>query len=158
MNFEQKINRWAEIELRRNLDHLILEDSDGRLFAFGEFTLIPHDNACEVYRNNELQGRFSNRSIALSWCVARQKNIMDLAVHIEKLDQHKQMLRNDIRVNRKLADKSRDLTHSRLIRSKLQSKLSSFEMIESALEKCVMRAKYLQTRGFVYETARSSAA
>ena len=37
MNQDQKLERFAERELRKNIDKLIIEDDEGGLIAFGKY-------------------------------------------------------------------------------------------------------------------------
>ena len=158
MTRDQKLQRWAEREIERNINHLILDDQDGCLLAFGEYSIVPCEDHVQVLRNGELLGCFSSRRIALSWCVSQRKKLLQLSERIDHTDAAVRALRQDIRARRALAARIRDRQQARVIMDKLQQKQWYMHMLQNELEKCAERAKYLQLRGSTHETARTRAA
>jgi predicted RNase H-like nuclease (RuvC/YqgF family) len=155
MNTEQKFARWAERELIRNIDHLILDQDDGSILAFGIYEIRPCAVGAEVWHDGEKLGQFSNRNVALSWCVAHHKNLLPFAQEIGFLDQHLSDLQADIAWSRCQQRQIRDLSTWEILNCKIQNKQSYAKMLEGQLTKCLRRAKYLQLRGFKNETART---
>jgi len=157
MTREQKLERWAEREVRRNWHTMIVNDNSGGYVAFGKYHLRPADQSVEVYTpGNDLAGTFSNKRTAISWCVADNHNQLSLAQSIKTLDTKKQTLSADIYCRRQMADRSRDNGFNEVVLTKLQPKVQQHALVDQELEKCLISAKYIQLRGFQNETARTS--
>ena len=157
MNKEQKLERFAEKELRRNMHILIVDDEKGGYIAFGSYYLKPKTNVFEVWSLSEdIIGTFSNKRTAISWCVADKFNQLNLAQEIKNLDRKKQSLSADIHCRQQVADRSRDQGFAEVVLTKLQPKVEQYTLLNTELEKCLNSAKYLQLRGFQNETARTS--
>jgi hypothetical protein len=155
MNVELKLKRWAERELQRNLDHLILEDDDGGLLAFGSYDIQRRDSVITVCQNSELLGEFGSRRVALSWCVAHHRNLYDFTQQIQVLDRQQRRLHQDLENENRRCNRAKNNWLHELITYKMQNKQQYLKNIENELEKCVRRAKYLQLRGSYNETART---
>jgi hypothetical protein len=157
MNQEQKLERWAEREFRRNVHTMIVNDELGGYIAFGRYHLRPLQQVFEVYASgNHLIGTFSNKRTAISWCVADKNNQLRLAQDIKNLDIKKQSLTADIYCRRQMAERSRDNKFSEVVLTKLEPKVQQHALVDQELEKCLNSAKYIQLRGFQNETARTS--
>lgn len=155
MTREQKLTRWAERELRRNINHLILDGPDGAILAFGVYSITPQTDGVHVSNGFDIDEWFQDRRTALSWCVARRLNLPGLAEHIRTLSQNRMNIAQDIRNARQRASRCQSAEYQDLVLTKLQSKIFTLRTIDSELEKCVYRAKYLQLRGINDETARA---
>lgn len=154
---KQKLEQWAEKEVRRNLHHLIVDDEQGGYVAFGKYYLSPQQQSVAVYnRSGDLISVFTNKRTAISWCVADNNNMLPLAQSIKALDRKKSNLSADINCRRTVADRSRNQGFSEMVLTKLQPKIQQYTMIDQELEKCLISAKYIQLRGFQNETARTS--
>lgn len=154
---EQKLECWAEREVRRNIHTMIVNDQSGGYVAFGRYHLRPAHEAVNVYMlGNILIGTFSNKRTAISWCVADNHNQLNLAQNIKILDTKKQTLSADIYCRRQMADRSQDTRFSEVVLTKLQPKVQQHTLVGQELEKCLNSAKYIQLRGFQNETARTS--
>lgn len=157
MTREQKLERWAEREVRRNIHNMIVDDESGGYVAFGRYHLRPAQQTFEVYTpGGNLIGSFSNKRTAISWCVADKYNQLKLAQNIRVLDIKKQALSADIYCRRQLAERSRDNGFSEVVLTKLQPKVQQHTWVDQELEKCLNSAKYIQLRGFQNEIARTS--
>jgi hypothetical protein len=157
MTREQKLERWAEREITRNINSIILEHQDGSILAFGTYDIRAQDNDSQVWQDNQLLGTFSTRAVALGWCVARKKHLLALEQEIEHLDRDRARIRDDIVGMRRARKKTQNQMHDDILESKIQHKFWYENMLNCRLEKCLMRAKYLQLRGFNNETARTRA-
>jgi len=154
MNKEQKLDRFAAREFKRNLDSTILKDQNDSYIAFGKYQLIPNKHQYEVRTiNNDLIAAFGNKRIAISWCVADKYNQINLAIYIKNLDRKKQEMSSDIQVSKAQADRSTNSDFVEVVLTKLQPKIEQFALLNNELEKCLNSAKYLQLRGFQNETA-----
>jgi hypothetical protein len=157
MKKEQKLERFAEREFKRNMHTLIIEDEEGGYIAFGRYRLIPRGHQFDVFTSSEdLIGSFSNKRIAMSWCVADKYNQLNLAHNIKNLDVKKQSMEADLYVTRSQADRTRNEGFAEVVLTKLQPKVERLSWLNNELEKCLNSAKYLQLRGFQNETARTS--
>lgn len=155
MTHEQKLERFANQQLQRNLDHMVISDDQGNHMAFGRYMIRPEQHVCKVYNINEdIIGTFSNKRTAMSYCVADKYRRYNLAVQIKNLDAKRQIIVNDITTQRGLADKSRNASFKEMVITKLAIKTEQLRAVENELEKCVISAKYLQLKGFQNETSR----
>jgi hypothetical protein len=153
---EQKLERFAERELKRNIHTMIVPDTAGGYVAFGKYYLIPVSQGYEVHNFDNIVGTFSNKRSAISWCVADNANNLNLAQTIKVLDKKKQILSADIHCRRAMAQHSRYQGFAEIVNTKIQPKIDSYNSLNAELEKCLNSAKYLQIRGFNNETARPS--
>jgi hypothetical protein len=158
MTREQKLHRWAQRELTLHLNDLILDDWQGGILAFGRYEIQSSDQEFVVTRDNELQGKFTTRRVALSWCVADNKHIWDLRQRIAVLDQQRHRLNQDINTRKQAQSRIQDGFRKNLVEDKLQNRHYQLANTNFELEKCLARAKYLQLRGSQNETARTRTA
>jgi hypothetical protein len=156
MNKTQKIELFAEKELKRNLDSLILPDDNGGYVAFGRYYLKPSEHGVVVSTWDREIHEFMNKRHAISWCVADHNNRIMLATRILSLDAKKRIVNSDVQLRRNIAERSRNESFYEGITTKLQPKIDTLEMLNNELEKCINSAKYLQIKGFTNETARTS--
>jgi len=159
MKYNQKLEQFAEREIKRMLHTMIVDDDDGGYIIFGRYHIVPDNGKYQIFSLSEdLIGTFSNKRIAMSWCVADKFNQLNLAQNIKYLDIKRQILSNDIYCSQKLAERSKHENTYEIINMKLQPKIERYTLLNNELEKCVNSAKYLQLRGFSNETARTSGA
>ena len=152
MNQEQKLERFAEKEFRRNLHNLIVEGEDGSIVVFGQYQISNNKQKffVETFTRDPIE--FGSKRTALSWCIADYKSQLRLANNILNLDRKKRQLANDIFCRKTLADRSRRQDFNDLVNTKIQKKISNYRAVDSELEKCVNLAKYIQIKGFNNET------
>lgn len=149
---QQKLERFAERELRRNMHSMIVPDEDGSLVVFGQFRLILAEHKYQVYNYTDLIGEFSTKKIAMGWCVAEKYRQLNLSRNIEILDRKRSILADDIACRQKQAERSQDASFTETVNTKIEPKIISLNSINRELEKCLISAKYLQIRGFNNET------
>jgi len=155
MTKEQKLERFAERELKRNIDSLILDDGDGCIIAFGRYYIEPVDTRFQVSTWDKTIHCFSSKKTAMSWCTADKYKHYNLSNMILVLDRKKQALAADIYCRKTLGDRGRTETFYEIINMKIQPKIDLYSSVVAELEKCVNQAKYMQIRGFNNETART---
>jgi hypothetical protein len=158
MNQEQKLDIWAEREIKRNLHTMIVADEEGGYVVFGRYYIVPGHQLYTVFSNDDKIGTFSSKRTALSWCVADKSQNITLARTILNLDQKKQQVSADIDCRSRMAQAGRTPEFQETVRTKLEPKIIMYKSISSELEKCVISAKYIQLRGFSNETARTGTA
>ena len=71
MNQEQKLERWAERELKRNIDKIILDDEEGGYIVFGRYLIDPQQHGFAVRTLDRDIHCFSSKRSAISWCIAK---------------------------------------------------------------------------------------
>jgi hypothetical protein len=157
MNTNQKLERWANREIPRHVDHMILEQ-DGQVLAFGRYLLERLDDGCAVYIDNQLMQVFGNRRTAMSWCVAHRLRQTTLAADILRWDIQRQDLQHEIAQRQRQIQRSQKTEFRDLVAVKLQPRQSMLSHAGQELEKCIKLAKYLQLKGFNNETLRTSGA
>ena len=85
MNQEQKIERWAERELQRNIHTIIIDDEEGGYIVFGKYHITPESNRFIVNTWDKEIHRFANKRTAISWCVADRVNHLNFLKHFHSL-------------------------------------------------------------------------
>lgn len=156
MTKNQKLEQFAERELRRNLSSLIIDDEEGGYIVFGMYRLAGKKTNVTVVTLDEKIINFSNKRTAISWCVADRHNHINLANVIRSLDTKKQILEADIRCRTGVADHCKHQDFYETVNTKIQPKVDMYNSVNRELEKCLNSAKYLQLKGFNNETARLS--
>ena len=157
MTRDQKLERFAQREVQRNIHTMIVSDEAGGYVAFGQYHLCPAASLFRVYNSAKyLMGEFSNKRIAISWCVADKNKNMRLAQDIKHLDSKRQQISADLTVTQKLVARTKDHEFAEIMITKMEPKAQLYAVLDNELEKCLNSAKYLQLRGFENETARTS--
>jgi hypothetical protein len=155
MNKEQKLENWAERELKRNLESIIIDDGKGCIVVFGRYHIEPVGTRfCVSTWDREIHS-FSSKKTAMSWCTADHQHQYNLSSAILTLDRKKQTLAADIYCRKTLGERGRHENFYEIVNMKIQPKIDLYNSVNTELEKCVNRAKYLQIRGFNNETART---
>lgn len=149
---EHKVERWAEYELRRNIEKIIVPDDCGGYIVFGRYRIYPSESGFTVSNWDRDVHTFGSKRAAMSWCVADKKNQFKLANEIISLDRKDQQLRADIHCRRGVASRGRHESFYEIVNMKIQPKIDVYNQVHSELEKCINQAKYLQIRGFSNET------
>jgi len=158
MNQEQKFEQWAERELIKNLDRAIFDDDNGGYIAFGKYNIKPTKHGVEVRDFSDMIHCFMNKRHAMTWCIVDNNGNYMMANRIIALDQKKQSLHSDIHTRRTLGERMQDANSRETVFLKISSKQETLTSINRELDKCIGYAKYLQTKGFTNETARTSRA
>ena len=156
MTREQKLERFAEREFKRNLDNMIVKENDGSYIVFGKYRVAQHLYGYMVSTWSDDIHCFDSKRNAVSWCVADKFNQLTLANTILNLDRRKQTLTADIYCRQSIGKRSQSTHSYEIINMKVQPKQILLNSVSSELEKCVNSAKYMQIRGFSNETARTS--
>jgi hypothetical protein len=154
MNKEQKLERWAEREIQRNIHNMIINDDNGGYVVFGRYHMEPAEAGFTIHTWDRFIHCFANKRTAISWCVADHINHINLANQILNLDRKQQILSADIHSRRSLGNRGRTEDFAEIVNTKIQPKIARHEMVSAELEKCINSAKYIQIRGFNNETAR----
>lgn len=150
---QHKVERWAEHELRRNIEKIIVPDDSGGYIVFGRYQIYPAALTGFTVRNwNRDIHTFGSKRAAISWCVADKQCQYRLADEIISLDCKDQQLSADIHCRRGVASKSQHENFYEIVNMKIQPKIDVYNQVHSELEKCINRAKYLQIRGYSNET------
>ena len=156
MNKEQKLERFAEREFKRNLDNMIVKEDDGSYVVFGKYHVTQQTHGYMVSTWSSDIHCFDSKRNAVSWCVADKFNQLTLANTILNLDRKKQTLTADIHCRQGVGRHSQSDHFYEIINMKVQPKQILLNSVSTELEKCVNSAKYMQIRGFSNETARTS--
>jgi hypothetical protein len=154
MNKEQKLERWAEKEIQRNIHNMIVSDDRGGFIAFGKYWLQPTDCGYLVKTWSDDVHEFSNKKTAISYCIADNNNLINLAIRIRTLDAKQQLLANDIHCRQLQCNQTRRQEFYDDVATKVEPTITRHRAILGELEKCINMAKYIQIRGFHNETAR----
>jgi hypothetical protein len=155
---DQEFEHWVTHEFRQRLPELIWRNEDGDYEAFGKYHIIPQNPGYRVFINDDDQGFFNSTRTAISWCVADKYQRYNLARELLTIDNMLANITNDIFVRASIASRSKTAQQKENIEIKLETKILHKRDLESQLNKCVNRAKYLQQKGFENETSRFGSA
>jgi len=151
---QPKVARWAEREITKYLDQIILPHNKKNISVFGRFDLRHRHDKVHVAEHGVNRATFSDVRTALSWCVAIKFHEINLARSIAVLDEQRRITDQDIKSRRDLALNSKHLQFRDTVLTKLENKIQYRANVASQLEKCINLTKYLQLKGFQNETAR----
>jgi hypothetical protein len=146
----EKLISFADQE-RDRLKKSIIFQRRNVYYIFETYQIESISNNCfYVYKNREFVEQFYSSSSALAWCIADKFNQIELAksIMVSNLDQ--QRLVADIELSQQLRNK-RTWSHD-LLNNKIHYKISRLNSVRSQLKKMIDQAKYLQNKGFKYET------
>lgn len=155
MTQNQKFERFAERELRKNIDNLIITDDKGDLIAFGRYYIESTATDHVVRTWDRVIHNFVSKRAALAWCSADNCQQYNLANLILILDRKKQALAADIYTRKSMGERGKHEVFYEIVNTKIQTKIDRYNSVSTELEKCVNQAKYIQIRGFNNETART---
>ena len=125
---QQKLDRWAERELKRHANHIIVTDDDGAVIVFGKYRIVTESDCARVYSWDREISRFSNKRVAMSWCTADIQNQYGLCNMIMILDRKKQTLAADIYCRSTVGRQSRSEDFYEITTTKIQPKNSSVQL------------------------------
>lgn len=154
MKQPERLIELARQELPRLADNLIVPtDSGYRVFA--RYSVERQQNMYQVRELDEIRGTFGSTRTALSWCIADKYRQYSLAQQILELDERSTWARQCIETRERLANTG-SKEFKNLVSVKIQHRRQIKYQIDQELEKCIIRAKYLQNRGFTNDTQRTS--
>jgi hypothetical protein len=155
VNANDKLERWAQRELERHLSKMIIQDAEGRVFAFGRYVIIWENHSARVIKHGDDVAVFSSKATAMTWCVADQHNRINLARHVRDLDLRKRMLQQDIYTRRTSAERSHSVDFRERTMTKISTKQNQLNQVQKQLEELMHQAKYMQLQGLPNETSRT---
>ena len=151
----QEIEQFVRAELKEVMSNMIWRDENGDYEVFGRYIISKiSSHLYEVKIHATTVGQFNSTKTALSWCIADKYRNYNLAREILNVDNILGNLTNDIFIRAAMANKTKNTQFREDIETKLETKIIRKRELETQLDKCVKRAKYLQQRGFNNETSR----
>jgi hypothetical protein len=154
MKPDQRLFRLAQQELEQLEPNLILKVGD-TYTAFGKYAITNCNGAVEVVYQDRSVGTFCNTKNAISYCIADNRNLLNLARRIKELDSRLQQTENGINCRTAVKDRAANTEMRELAAVKLQHRQARQKWIKAELEKCIKSAKYLHLKGFSNETERT---
>lgn len=155
MNHDEKLDQWAQRELERNLQKIIVEDAKGQVFAFGRYVISTEPQGARVTKYGSDVAVFTSRAAAISWCVADQNNLLNLARRVTTLDHTKRLLQQDLDARKIMAQRSSDPDFRERVLTKLSTKQILLDQVRAELTELMSQAKYIQLQGSQHETSRT---
>jgi len=154
MKPDQRLFHLAQQELEQLEPNLILKVGD-TYTAFGKYAITNRNGAVEVVYQERSVGTFCNTKNAISYCIADNRNLLNLARRIKELDSRLQQTENGINCRTAVKDRASNTEMRDLATVKLQHRQTRQKWIKAELEKCIKSAKYLHLKGFSNETERT---
>jgi hypothetical protein len=154
MKPDQRLFHLAQQELEQLEPNLILKVGD-TYTAFGKYQIINNDGTVKVVYQDRDAGIFCNTKHAISYCIADNHNLLNLARRIKELDSRLQTTENGINCRTAVKDRAASTEMRDLASVKLQHRQARQKWIKAELEKCIKSAKYLHLKGFSNETERT---
>ena len=152
----QKLQQLVESDFDQLKSNVIIAQ-DNQYHVFDQYIIDKSpDKTYRVAKRRYVDKNFSTLPIALSWCIADKHQNTNLTYSIQKLDQERVRIANDIFVRESLLTHIKDPDRREIIYTKIIAKKQGLKAVENRLAKCVSLAKYYQIRGFNRdETART---
>ena len=154
MKPDQRLFHLAQQELEQLEPNLILKVGD-TYTAFGKYEITNSDSMVNVVYQDRNVGIFCNTKHAISYCIADNHNLLNLARRIKELDSRLQTTENGINCRTAVKDRTKSAEIRDLAMVKLQHRQARQKWIKAELEKCIKSAKYLHLKGFSNETERT---
>jgi hypothetical protein len=154
MKPDQRLFHLAQQALEQLEPNLILKVGD-TYTAFGKYEITNRNDAVEVVYQERSVGIFCNTKNAISYCIADNRNLLNLARRIKELDSRLQQTDNGINCRTAVKDRTKSSEMRELATVKLQHRQARQKWIKAELEKCIKSAKYLHLKGFSNETERT---
>jgi hypothetical protein len=135
--------------------NMIVRDNDGGFEVFGRWQLRPKDGRVAVVARGEVRAVFTDMKKAVSWCIAEKYHQQELAQEILRLERDLQRLEPSLATERWISQHTQDPVKRSILVAKTQETQRRWLAISRCMQRCVWRAKYLQTKGFNDEIART---
>lgn len=155
MTKEDLTVQWAQKELTKYLDCMIIPQDRKHISVFGAYELYTSPSRVEVWENQDLCHVFRDTRTALSFCVAKKLKKYSLANDIVVLDQQRSSVSQDIKARQAIARRSKSTAFRISVLDKLDNKIRHLQTVSNQLEKCIKVTKYLHLQGFQNEIART---
>ena len=152
---DEELERAFNHEFKDLIKNIVYQDAVGRYVVFGHYTLTKKPGTFTVKTDLSDELQFSSSRSAMCWCIADNAQLYNLARDILLLDSKLYDLRNDIATRARVGDASRNVDFREVITTKLEGKIIYKNQLESALNKCVNKAKYYYQRGLNNEIVRT---
>lgn len=152
----QKLQQIVESDFDQLKSNVIIAH-DNQYHVFDQYIIdkSPNKTYC-VSKHRYVDKNFSTLPVALSWCIADKHQNTNLAYSIQKLDQERVRIADDVFVRETLLKQIKDPERREITYIKIAAKKQGLKAVENRLAKCVSLAKYYQIRGFNRdETART---
>ena len=152
---DEELERAFTNEFKDLIKNIVYQDTNGSYIVFGHYTLTKKLGIFSVRTEMSDEIHFGSSRSAMCWCIADNSQLYNLARDILILDTKLYNLRNDIAARARVGDASRNVEFREVITTKLEGKIIYKKQLESALDKCVTRAKYYYQRGLNNEIVRT---
>lgn len=150
----KRLEQLVESEIECIKQHVIIDDGES-YDVFGMYEISKTTTGFQVSKKHAVGRNFSALNLALSWCIADKYNKNELANTLQRLDEEKIRVKDDLLTRQALLQTVKDPIRKEIIQVKISAKKHGLKLIENRLAKCVSLAKYCQIRGFNRdETAR----
>lgn len=146
MNADDKLWLFARREIANSFDNVIMDTEDGAEL-FGRYSIRRCPDGYDVYRIGNLVVNLHSLRSAISWCIADNKQRLNIALQIEQLDLRSRTLSTSLATRRQGPK-------NEIARAKIEHREAEKYKIDQQLEKYVEQAKYLQFKGLTYDTQR----
>ena len=133
---------------------MVRNDQDG-YEVFGRWQLIPRADQIAVLARGQMCAMFTDIKNAVSWCIAEKYHQHALAQEILNLERDLQRLTPSLATERWMCKNTQDPAKRIIMEAKTLETQRRWTTVSSRMQRCVWRAKYLQTRGFNDEIART---
>ena len=152
----QKLQQIVETDFNQLKSNVIIAH-ENQYHVFDQYIIDKTpDKTYRVAKHRYVDKNFSTLPVALSWCIADKHQNTNLAYSIQKLDQDRVRITNDVFVRETLLKQIKDPERREITYIKIAAKKQGLKTVENRLAKCVSLAKYYQIRGFNRdETART---
>lgn len=134
-NLEQKVEKFFEKEFKSKVGKLILYDEDRNFLIFGKYIIKKINNDYHIsHKTTSTTKVFAKLKNAVSWCIFDDRNIINSAQRLEKLDKDLSSIETVINLHQNLL-KSNKNTELKLI---YLAKLSEEKLKKTCLEKEIL--------------------
>lgn len=150
---QKKLESFIVSELENSREFLII-DLNNTYQVFGKYYITKRQNYYQVEIPNQKIIDFGSLRHAVSWCIADKNKQWNLADSINRLDETRQIIKQDLATRTAMLTRITDPDQKSIVQMKIANKHRNLHDVETRLGNCVNLAKYWQLKGFNNETAR----
>ena len=117
----------------------------------GNYEIYKSDNTIDVFNCDEYIATFSNKKVAVAWCILSFHNKKDESRSLKYYDNKYSRLETDIFIEKKKLQRCDTQEEKDIVYAKLSNDIQRLKLSKKQIDKLVNLAKYFQIQGFKYE-------
>lgn len=151
MNQQDKLNNFFVNNIKGNLKkNIVLETSNGGFTVFGKYNIDPVNNMYKVEKTKDssIMHLFSDKKVALSWCIFDKFNSYNELRRISNLDDQLLQTSHNIKLLRQRIGTCKTNTNRDILLAKLEEEKYKKVVILRELQEYILKSNVWQMQAF----------